>query len=135
MPSARNLVIGHGWIFHQDSDPKQTSKSKQIFVTEHKMKLLSWPSQFPDLMSGVNWRDEAPTWIRESEGSGESLYGGMVSDLLSGVLQTQQNWLQTGKRRLQNVFNKRVPVLFFFLKTRKRKLVIFLVTLNLKGCA
>jgi len=46
----------------------------------------SAPSQSPDLMSGVNWRDEAPTWIWESEGSGESL-NGMVSDILSVVLQ------------------------------------------------
>jgi len=30
------------------------------------------------------------TWIWESEGSGEILYGGMVSVLLSGVLQTHQ---------------------------------------------
>ncbi len=36
-------------------------------------------------MSGVNWR-EAPTWSRESKGSGEILDEEMVSDLLSGVL-------------------------------------------------
>jgi len=39
-------------------------------------------------MSGVNWTEEAPTWIWVS--SGEFLYGGMVSDLLSDVLQTHQ---------------------------------------------
>ncbi len=32
----------------------------------------------------------APSWSCESEGSGEILYEGMVSDLLSGVLQTLQ---------------------------------------------
>jgi len=26
-PSARNLIMGYGWIFHQDNDPKQISKS------------------------------------------------------------------------------------------------------------
>ncbi len=41
-------------------------------------------------MSEVNWREEAPSWSCESEGSGEILYEGMVSDLLSGVLQTLQ---------------------------------------------
>jgi len=40
-PSARNLIIGRGWmIFHQDNDPKQTSISTQKCVTEHKIKLL-----------------------------------------------------------------------------------------------
>ena len=38
--SARNLIMGRGWIFHQDNGPKQTSKSTQKWVTEHKMKLL-----------------------------------------------------------------------------------------------
>jgi len=41
--------MGRGWIFHQDNDPKQTSKSKKKWVTEHKMKLLPWPPQSPDL--------------------------------------------------------------------------------------
>jgi len=36
-PSSRNLILGRGWIFHQDNDPKQTSKK---CVGEHKMKLL-----------------------------------------------------------------------------------------------
>jgi len=35
-------------------------------------------------------REEASTWIWKSEGSGEILYGGLVSDLLSVVLQTHQ---------------------------------------------
>jgi len=26
MASARKLIMGHGWTFHQDKDPKQTSK-------------------------------------------------------------------------------------------------------------
>uniref|UniRef100_A0A8C1IZP6 Uncharacterized protein n=1 Tax=Cyprinus carpio TaxID=7962 RepID=A0A8C1IZP6_CYPCA len=43
--SVRNLIMGRGWIFHQDSDPKQTSKSTQKCVTEHKMNLLPWTSQ------------------------------------------------------------------------------------------
>jgi len=38
----------------------------------------------------VNWREEAPTQSWESEESGEIMYEGMVSDLLSGVLQTHQ---------------------------------------------
>ncbi len=47
--SVRNLIMGLGWIFYQDNNPQQTSKSTQIGVTEHKIKLLPWLSQFPDL--------------------------------------------------------------------------------------
>ncbi len=36
--------------------------------------------------SPLNRREEAPSWSCESEGSGEILDEGMVSDLLSGVL-------------------------------------------------
>ncbi len=32
----RNLIMGRGWIFHQDNDPKQTSK----WVNKHKLTLL-----------------------------------------------------------------------------------------------
>jgi len=38
--SARNLITGRGWVFHQDKDPKQTSKLTQKCVRQHKMKLL-----------------------------------------------------------------------------------------------
>ncbi len=47
--SVRNLIMDHVWIFHQDNDPKQTSKSTQKFITEHKMKLMPWLSQSSDL--------------------------------------------------------------------------------------
>jgi len=40
-------------------------------------------------MTELKRREEAPTWIWESAGSGEILNGGVVSDLLSGVLQTR----------------------------------------------
>jgi len=39
-PTARNRIIGRGWIVHQDNNPKQTSKSTEKCVTENKMKLL-----------------------------------------------------------------------------------------------
>jgi len=49
-PSARNLIMGRGWIFHQDNSPKQTSKSTQKCVTEHKMTVpVPWPDEWSEL--------------------------------------------------------------------------------------
>ena len=49
MPApARKLKLGHRWIFQQDNDPK-SSKSTHKWLIEHKIKLLPWPSQSPDL--------------------------------------------------------------------------------------
>jgi len=69
--------------------------------------------QVPDLNPIENECDELKrrtTWICESEGSGEIRYGGMVSDLLSGVLRNHQALYENtqtcylGKTRLQQVF-------------------------------
>ncbi len=64
-----------------------------------------------------NWRGKALSWSSESEGSGEFLDGVMVSELLSGVLQTPQA-LQVkaqsyylGKIKLQKLFNKRRAII------------------------
>jgi len=75
------------------------------------------------------WPEPYRRWLgwtekkKHQQGSGEILYGGMVSDLLSVVLQTHQAlWKKAqsfylGKRRLQKVFNKRgqiiVPKVFW----------------------
>ena len=47
--SAKKLKLSHRWIFQQDNDPKHMSRSTQKWFTEHKIKLLPWPSQSPDL--------------------------------------------------------------------------------------
>ncbi len=68
---------------------KQPSKSKQKSVTENKTKLLPLPSQSSDLNPVENEWGELK---RRStvKGSGVILYEGMVSDLLSDVLQKYQ---------------------------------------------
>ena len=48
-PSVKSLKLGRSWLFQQDNDPKHTSKSTQQWFKTHKMKVLEWPSQSPDL--------------------------------------------------------------------------------------
>ncbi len=56
------------------------------------MKLLPLPSQSSDLNPVENEWGEQKRRSCESEGSGEILDEGTVSDLLSGVLQTLQGF-------------------------------------------
>uniref|UniRef100_A0AAR2LDN2 Tc1-like transposase DDE domain-containing protein n=1 Tax=Pygocentrus nattereri TaxID=42514 RepID=A0AAR2LDN2_PYGNA len=47
--SARKLKMGRHWVFQQDNDPKHMARSTQKWLTTHRIKLLPWPSQSPDL--------------------------------------------------------------------------------------
>src|SRR4029434_5202380 len=81
---SRKLKMGRGWTFQQDNDPKHTSKSTQKLFTDHRIKVLPWPSQSPNLNPIENLSEELKPSIQaltlESEGSGEILHVGMVSD-------------------------------------------------------
>jgi len=68
------------------------------------MKLLPWSSQFPDLNPKENeWSElkrRSTNMELESEGSGEILYGGMVSDLSpnsSGIIEEDSELLSLEK--------------------------------------
>ncbi len=76
--SVRNLIMGRVWIFHQDNNPnkhqnkhKNGSLSTKWIFYHGCLCPLTWTLQ---KMSEVNWREEAPSWSCESEGSGEILY-------------------------------------------------------------
>lgn len=49
LPSARNLFGSGPWSFQQDNDPKHTAINTRNWLTEHKVSLLEWPAQSPDL--------------------------------------------------------------------------------------
>ncbi|XP_077328148.1 general transcription factor 3C polypeptide 6 isoform X2 [Lithobates pipiens] len=47
--SARKLCMGHTWTFQHDNDPKHKAKLTCHWLQQNKVKVLEWPSQFPDL--------------------------------------------------------------------------------------
>ncbi len=110
--SVRNLIMGSGWIFHQNNNPIQTSKSTPEWVTEHWSDIhipVIWPEPYRKWVSEL----KRSTWSCESEGSGVILDEGTVSDLLSGVLHLFRHY----RRKLRTVIlgkgccNNWVPIM------------------------
>ncbi len=88
--SVRNLIMGHVWIFQPYNNPNTNLKNntKMGHWAQNQASAMVIPVLWPEPCREwvMNWREEAPSWSCESEGSGEILDEGMVSDLLSGVL-------------------------------------------------
>ena len=42
-------VLGNGWIFQQDNDPKHRARLTVSLIEEHCTRILDWPSYSPDL--------------------------------------------------------------------------------------
>ncbi len=49
MESVRQLSLGSRFLSQQDNDPKHTAKMIKEWLQAHKVKLLDWRSQSPDL--------------------------------------------------------------------------------------
>uniref|UniRef100_A0A4W5NG38 Transposase Tc1-like domain-containing protein n=1 Tax=Hucho hucho TaxID=62062 RepID=A0A4W5NG38_9TELE len=45
LPSARALIMGRGWVFQHDNDPKHTAKASKEWLKKKHIKVLEWPSQ------------------------------------------------------------------------------------------
>lgn len=51
--------MSHLWVIYQDNYPKYFAKSTQKQLTSHKISLIQWSFQFPDLNQGPGTR---PGW-------------------------------------------------------------------------
>ncbi len=84
--SVRNLIMGHVWIFqpYNNSNTNLKNNTKMGHWAQNQASAMAIQSF--DLNPVENEWGELKRRSCESEGSGEILDEGMVSDLLSGVL-------------------------------------------------
>uniref|UniRef100_A0A8R1HGC3 Uncharacterized protein n=1 Tax=Caenorhabditis japonica TaxID=281687 RepID=A0A8R1HGC3_CAEJA len=48
LPSGKSQM-GRGWLFQQDNDPKHSSHFFRDWFAQHRVNVMTWPSQSPDL--------------------------------------------------------------------------------------
>ncbi len=72
--AVKNLIMGHVWIFQPDNNPNTNLKNntKMGHWAQNQASALAIPVLWPEPCRKweVNWREEAPSWSWESEGSG-----------------------------------------------------------------
>lgn len=102
--SARRLRLGRRWVFQQDNDPKHTSKLTTEWFKSHRINVLEWPSQSPDLNPIENlWKhlkikvgERGPSNIKELEEICIEEWGKISPDVC-------KNLISSYKRRLEAV--------------------------------
>lgn len=122
-----------------DLSARQSKITSKMHTSDDKIKLLTWPSQTPDLNLTENLRDELKTRVHERGWSGEVAYW-LFSDssLCNSPISSNQAWWEkiqcccVGKGKAAQSTKRKVQVtltlLFFINRMSLRQLNITLTT-------
>lgn len=90
LPSGRRL-IGEGFVFQQDNDPKHTSNLCKEYLKQKEeekvLKIMTWPPQSPDLNPIELLWEELDRRVREQCPSSESVLWNILQDCWSNISQ------------------------------------------------
>lgn len=94
LPHARR-VMGRGWIFQQDNDPKHTSAFVSDWFHQRRVNLLEWPSQSPDLNPIEHLWEEL----------GRKCHGLKASNMDQKFAQLEQKWTEITPACIQKLID------------------------------
>lgn len=94
LPHARR-VMGRGWIFQQDNDPKHTSAFVSDWFRQRRVNLLEWPSQSPDLNPIEHLWEEI----------GRKCHGLKASNMDQKFTQLEQKWKEITPACIQKLID------------------------------
>lgn len=100
--SARILGLGRRWTFQQDNDPKHTSRQTTEWFRTHRISVLEWPSQSPDLNPIENlWKqlkvkvgERRPSNLKELEEVCTEEWGKIPADVCHNLVSSYRRRLE-----------------------------------------
>ena len=100
------LKLRGSWVFQQENDPKNCSKSTKAFMQWNKYNLLEWPSQSPDLNIIENLWDDLK----------RAVHARQPSNLTELEMFCKEEWSKIPSSRIQTIitgYKKRLePAIF-----------------------
>ena len=106
--SARKIGLNRNFTFQEDNDPKHTSKVGKQYFEQHKIKLLEWVPQSPDINPIEHLWDYLKRELRKSTSSNKEDLKTRIREIWSNIPRNMTNNLVDSiPRRLEAVIAAR----------------------------